>query len=209
MAFLLFPSRSDPERGERSPARLPEAFFGTPNELSEEEVPYELPSRNASRNDLARFRWPARRRCHQRIRRLPDRSAASARTFPRTRARYASGANRAPAGDQRSISTPTLCPWSAANWSNSSISRRAIGQPTGAEVSAAKRQCGPKGVSRLRDPIPLRLAAQQRTARVCAFTAGTPASAVSNNSIAPTWSVWPPTSVSNSRWLVMRALPFQ
>jgi SagB-type dehydrogenase family enzyme len=38
MAFLLFPSRSHRERS--APPR--EAFLGTPNELSKEEVPYEL-----------------------------------------------------------------------------------------------------------------------------------------------------------------------
>ena len=41
MAFLVFPSRSHAERGAIA-ALPPEAFLGTPNELSEEEVPYEL-----------------------------------------------------------------------------------------------------------------------------------------------------------------------
>lgn len=41
MAFLVFPSRNNDERGERSvPPR--EAFLGIANELSKEEVPYEL-----------------------------------------------------------------------------------------------------------------------------------------------------------------------
>jgi SagB-type dehydrogenase family enzyme len=41
MAFLLFPSRNNAERGERSvPPR--EAFLGIANELSKEEAPYEL-----------------------------------------------------------------------------------------------------------------------------------------------------------------------
>ncbi len=43
MAFLMFPSRSRSEWGsERSPAPPPEAFLGTANELSREEVSYEL-----------------------------------------------------------------------------------------------------------------------------------------------------------------------